>query len=171
MRTSRDDFDAGTMHAHPTCLTITQMCPPCRTRVRKRPSIFIVESRQNTRTFLEMTLSQEGVRVFSAVSLNSALLQLRVLKPDLIIIGFDRHDWDECSALAQINLLSAAPVLVLGDGTAAAPESGIADVLPYSPNAAQLCAKVAALLGGWHLSTQCGSKCDSSGGWTEFEKS
>ena len=60
--------------------------------MRTRPSVLIVEPQQNTRTFLEMTLSQEGVRVFSAVSLQSALLQLRILQPDLIIVGFDGRD-------------------------------------------------------------------------------
>lgn len=113
----------------------------------KRPSVLIVEPRQNTRTFLEMTLNQEGVRVFSAVSLKSALLQLRVLQPDLIIVGFDRHDAGQCAAVAQINGLSLAPVLALGDGHDTSLGSGIADTLPCSPlNAGQLCAKVTELL-------------------------
>ena len=117
----------------------------------KRPSVLIVEPQQNTRTFLEMTLSQEGVMVFSAVSLSSAQLQLRVLQPDLIIVGFNRHDLRECAAVAQFNTLSAAPVLALGDNHDASPGTGIADTLPYPLHAGQLCAKVAGLLNAGYL--------------------
>ena len=66
--------------------------------MQKRPSILIIESRQNARTFLEMTLCYEGMRVFSAVNLSSALLQLRVLQPDLIIIGSGRHELEASDA-------------------------------------------------------------------------
>lgn len=113
----------------------------------KRPSVLIVEPRQNTRTFLEMTLNQEGVRVFSAVSFKSALLQLRVLQPDLIIVDFDGYDTGEWSAVSQINALSTAPVLTLGGSHHASPVPGIAATLPHPIDVAQLCAKVAKLLG------------------------
>jgi DNA-binding response OmpR family regulator len=119
--------------------------PECRVTMRNRPSVLIIESRQNTRTFMEMVLSQEGMRVFSAVSLCSALLQLRVLQPDLIIIGFDGQAGE--GVAAKIHVLSAAPLLVLGDGNGVTPGPGVSDVLPYPYGAGELCAKVAGLLG------------------------
>lgn len=114
--------------------------------MKKRSSVLIVESRLNTRTFLEMTLNQEGVRVFSATSLHSALLQLRVLQPDLIILGSDPHDGGECAGVSQIKALSAAPVLAVGGSHHVSPGSGIAATLPQPIDVAQLCAKVAKLL-------------------------
>lgn len=116
--------------------------------MEKRPGILIVEARHNIRTFLEMTLSQEGVQVFSAVNLASALLQLRVLQPDLIIVGVGPRECEECAALSQIRALSSSPLLVLGDGsdTTARPDS--AEILPYPYQVGQLCAKVAQMLEG-----------------------
>ena len=124
----------------------------------KRSSVLIVESRQNIRTFLEMTLNQEGVRVFSAVNLSSALLQLRVLQPDLIIIGLDQLELDVDAAVAQIKALSSAPLLALGDGAGVTPVQGISDTLHYPLIAGQFCAKVATLLGGSYLPTHDGSR-------------
>lgn len=114
----------------------------------KRPSVLIIEARQNTRTFLEMTLSQEGVRVFSAINLASALLQLRVLQPDLIILGLGQQEYEAGAALAQIRALSLSPLLLLGDGSGGRPGPGIAEILPYPYHAGQLCATVAQLLEG-----------------------
>lgn len=111
-----------------------------------RPSVLIIEPQQSTRITLEMTLSHEGVRVFSAVSLDSALLQLRVLQPDLIIVGSDRHHPEECVAVEEIKALSPAPLLALEDGTDGALVPGFADTLSYPLNIEQLCAKVAMLL-------------------------
>ena len=122
--------------------------------MRKRPSVLVIEQQQSTRTTLEMTLSHEGLRVFSASSLDSALLQLRVLQPDLIIIGLDRQELDDGAAAAQIRALSPSPLLVLGhdDGATAAAMPGIADSLSYPLNVEQLCAKAAGLLGEQNLS-------------------
>ncbi len=114
----------------------------------KRPNVLVIEPQQGTRTTLEMTLSHEGMRVFSAVSLDSALLQLRVLQPDLIIVGFDRQRPEESVAVTQIKMLSHAPLLALEDGTDGAPVPGFADTLAYPLNVEQLCAKVAKLLVG-----------------------
>lgn len=113
-----------------------------------RPSILVIEPQQSTRTTLEMTLSHEGMRVFSAISLDSALLQLRVLQPDLIIVGFDRQKPDESIAVTQIKMLSRAPLLALEDGTDGAPVPDFADTLSYPLNVELLCAKVAMLLVG-----------------------
>lgn len=112
-----------------------------------RPSILIVESRQNTRTFLEMTLSQEGFSVFSAVNLNSALLQLRVLRPELIIVGFDQLEFDVDAAVARFKALSSSPLFVLGGSNGIAKRPGIADTLLDPFNVGELCVKVVRLLG------------------------
>ena len=111
-----------------------------------RPSVLIIEPQQSTRTTLEMTLSCERMRVFSAISLSSALLQLRVLQPDLIIIGIDRQELEESAAVAQIKALSSAPLLVLGDGTGVSHGSGVADTLSYPFSVGQLCDKVGGML-------------------------
>ena len=116
--------------------------------MEKRPSVLIIEPQQSTRTTLEMTLSHEGLRVFSAVTLDSALLQLRILQPDLIIVDFDGQEPEESVAVAQIGALSPAPLLALGaaDDAGAPPRQGITDTLPYPLNIGQLCARVAMLL-------------------------
>ena len=116
--------------------------------MRRRVSVLIVESRLGTRTFLELTLGQEGMRVFSAVSLNSALLQLRTLRPDLIIIGSEGQEHGEGVAETRIKALSAAPLLVLGNGADTAPAPGGAVPAPFLLNAGELCASVAQALGG-----------------------
>jgi DNA-binding response OmpR family regulator len=112
----------------------------------KRPNVLIVEPRQSARTFLEMTLNQEGVRVYSAVSLDSALLQLRVLQPDLIIVALDGCTFEGGVELARIRVLSQAPVLVLRDDRDERVWPGIAGTLSYPIKAGQLCKKVAGLL-------------------------
>lgn len=116
--------------------------------MRQRASVLIVESRLGTRTFLELTLGQEGLRVFSAVSLNSALLQLRTLRPDLIIIGPGWQELGEGGAEARIKAVSAAPLLVLGNGAGATPGPGRAEPAPLPLNPGELCARVAQALGG-----------------------
>ena len=115
--------------------------------MRRRPNILIIEPRQNVRTFVEMTLSQERMRVFSALNLSSALLQLRVLRPDLIIVGFDGQDGEESAVVAQIRALSLAPLLALEHEEGSMPRWGIADTLPHPYCAGVLCAKIAELLG------------------------
>jgi DNA-binding response OmpR family regulator len=115
--------------------------------MEKRPSILIIEPRHSTRTFLEMTLCHEGMRVFSAMNLSSALLQLRVLQPDLIIIGLGRQELEASDAAAQIKALSHSPLLALGHGNGVALGAGFAGVLPYPFGPGQLCAEISGLLG------------------------
>ena len=114
--------------------------------MEKRPNILIIEPRSNIRTFLEMTLSHEGMRVFTAVNLNSALLQLRVLQPDLIIVGGAYDELQESNAVTKIKALSHSPLLAVGHGNGVAAWPGIAASLPYPLGPGQLCAKVAGLL-------------------------
>lgn len=115
--------------------------------MQRRPSVLIIESRHSTRTLLEMALSHAGMRVSSATTLNSALLQLRVLEPDLIIVGFDHSGIEENQAARQIRILSKAPLLALADESGALPGPEYADTVPYPLNAGQLCKKIACLLG------------------------
>ncbi len=116
--------------------------------MRSRASVLIVESRPNTRTFLEMTLSQEGMRVFSAVNLSSALLQLRVLRPDLIILGLARQADGERAAEVQIKALSDAPLLMLEGLAGSARGPGSTEMPSFLFNAGELCARVARALEG-----------------------
>jgi DNA-binding response OmpR family regulator len=120
----------------------------CKANMGNRPSVLIIEPQRSTRTSLEMTLSCEGMRVFSAISLGSALLQLRILQPDLIIVGFDGQELDESAAVTQIKALSPSPLLVLGRSADAPARPGIAGTLPYPLDMAQLSAKIAGLLDG-----------------------
>jgi DNA-binding response OmpR family regulator len=107
----------------------------------------IIEPRHSTRTLLEMTLSHEGMQVYSAVTLSSALLQLRVLEPDLIIVALDHSGIEGSKAASQIRTLSASPLLALGDESGAPSGPEYADTVPYPFSAGQLCKKVARLLG------------------------
>lgn len=115
--------------------------------MRKHPSVLIIEPRHNTRTLLEMTLSQERMWAISAASVASALLQLRVLQPDLIIIGIDQKEFEPSTMVALIRTQSASPLLILGDADGVTRRQDGVDTLPCPFTAGQLCAKVAALLG------------------------
>jgi hypothetical protein len=130
------------------------------------PIIFVIEARQNVRTMLEMTLSSmtsssatsslttssmtassERIRVFSAVSLGSALLQLRVLHPDLIIVGSDGPELTTRAAVAQVKALAGVPLLLLGWETA--PKiPGVDGTLRYPLDIGELFVKVMGVLCG-----------------------
>jgi len=127
----------------------------------ENPTIFVIEARQNVRTMLEMTLSSmtlssmsvasmtmasERIKVFSAISLSSALLQLRVLQPDLIIVGSDGPGMSTRSAVAQIKALSNVPLLLLGHAAATLTVAGDDDTLRDPLDAGELSAKVAGSL-------------------------
>jgi len=115
--------------------------------MQRRSSVLIIEPRHSTRTLLEMTLSHAGLRVYSAVTLDSALLQLRVLEPDLIIVGFDHSGIEAHQAARQIRALSKSPLLALADESGASPGPEYADTVPYPLSAGKLCKKIAGLLG------------------------
>ncbi len=110
--------------------------------------VLIVEPRRSVRTMLEMILCGEGLQVFSAASLRSALLQLRVLRPDLIILGAAR---DGGSSVAEIRALSPAWILALEGIGGGEPASGADDRLAYPFGASELCAAVSGLLARSHL--------------------
>jgi DNA-binding response OmpR family regulator len=112
----------------------------------KCPSVLVIEPRRNVRTTLEVTLSHEGMRVFSDSSLDSALLQLRVLQPDVIIVGSDEQELMTRVAVAQKKALSDVPLLLMGCETATMAVPGVDDTLCYPLDARDLCAKVAGSL-------------------------
>lgn len=105
--------------------------------------ILIVEPRRSMRTMLEMILTGEGLQIFAAATLRSALLQLRVLQPDLIILGAVN---DAGSAVAVIRAISPARVLAL-DGAGSTAEPGADRNLAHPFSASELCAAVLGLLG------------------------
>lgn len=114
--------------------------------MRQPHQVLIVEPRRSVRTMLEMTLCGEGLQVFSAASLRSALLQLRVLQPDLIIFGTAGAGRDGCSALSEVRAHSRACVLVLGGLGDGDPALGADHTLAYPFGASELCAAVSGLL-------------------------
>lgn len=108
--------------------------------------VLIVEPRRSVRTMLEMILCGEGLQVFAATSLRSALLQLRVLQPDLIILGTAGAARDGGSPVSEIRALSPARVLALDGSGGAEPASGADHTLAYPFGASELCAAVSGLL-------------------------
>lgn len=76
------------------------------------------------------------------------MLQLRVLRPDLIIIDSDQREEGESAAGARIKALSDAPLLVLESSANLPTEPDIAETFPSPFNVGELCGRVARLLGG-----------------------
>ncbi len=66
--------------------------------------------------------------------------------PDLIIIGFDPHEFTADAAVGQIKELSSAPVLVLGCANGVASPSGVGSVVSNPFDIREICAGIAALL-------------------------
>lgn len=110
--------------------------------------VLIIEPRRSVRTMLEMILCGEGLQVFSAASLRSALLQLRVLRPELIILGATNAARDGSSPVPEIRALSPAQVLALEGAGGGEPAHGADRTLAYPFGASELCAIVWLLLEG-----------------------
>jgi DNA-binding response OmpR family regulator len=81
--------------------------------MEERPRVLIVDDNQGTRILLELALSHQGFQVFSAPSGTSALLQLRVVQPDLIILDILMPGIDGWDTLEQIRAFSNIPIIVL----------------------------------------------------------
>jgi DNA-binding response OmpR family regulator len=98
-----------------------------------------------------MALSHDGFRVFLALNMNSALLQLRVFQPDLIVCHVLVSDADGWETLGRIRRVSEAPVVALVDSEDLTdrrtdPAYG-ADAYATEPvDVQELCAKARALL-------------------------
>ncbi|MGD8623516.1 MAG: response regulator [Anaerolineae bacterium] len=81
--------------------------------MKERPKVLIVDDDQDVRTLLELALSHAGFQVFSAPNGSSALLQLRVVQPDLVILDVLMPDPDGWRTLQRIREFSTVPVLIL----------------------------------------------------------
>lgn len=81
--------------------------------MKERPRVLIVDDDQDVRTLLELALSHAGFQVFSAPNGSSALLQLRVVQPDLVILDVLMPEPDGWRTLQQIREFSSVPILIL----------------------------------------------------------
>ena len=81
--------------------------------MNERPRVLIVDDDQAVRTLLELALSHGGFQVFSAPNGSSALLQIRVIQPDLVILDLLMPDPDGWRTLQKIREVSAVPILIL----------------------------------------------------------
>ena len=81
--------------------------------MNERPRVLIVDDDQDVRTLLELALSHGGFQVSSAPNGSSALLQLRVVQPDVVILDILMPAPDGWETLRQIRALSNVPVLIL----------------------------------------------------------
>jgi two-component system KDP operon response regulator KdpE len=81
--------------------------------MKERPKVLIVDDDQDVRTLLELALSHAGFQVFSAPNGSSALLQLRVVQPDLVILDVLMPEPDGWRTLQHIREFSSVPILIL----------------------------------------------------------
>jgi DNA-binding response OmpR family regulator len=79
----------------------------------ERPSVLVVDDDQAVRTLLELALSHGGFQVFSAPNGSSALLQIRIVQPDLVILDILMPDLDGWGTLQRIREVSTVPILIL----------------------------------------------------------
>ena len=78
-----------------------------------RQRILIIEDSQDTRTLLEMALSRKGYQVFMAPNGKSALRQMSIVQPDLILLDLMMAEMDGWEVLKQVRVNSRVPVIVL----------------------------------------------------------
>jgi DNA-binding response OmpR family regulator len=112
--------------------------------------ILIANNRRDMRTLLELALSDAGFQVFSAPSGKSALLQMDVVSPQLIILDGQMPGMDGWETLRRIRAQSAVPVIVLlgldGDNQPACLAAGADACLVEPFNIQELFARVYTLL-------------------------
>ncbi len=125
--------------------------------MESQPTVLLVVCRSSTRILLEMFLSNQDIEVFTAPSVHSALLQLRILHPDLIIVdGRDLGDtWKD--AVTRIKAHTSAAVWVLQEShdkqhaamqdAAVCMVSEVDEQPAYPLNVANLTTQLMALLG------------------------
>ncbi len=80
---------------------------------KNRSKILIVAADHNLRTLLELAFSHNGFLVFLAPSTHSALLQIGVLHPDLIILDALLPDINLAQTAGAAQELYESPVLLL----------------------------------------------------------
>lgn len=91
------------------CLHVSRLNPP------KPFKLLIVECDRNTRTRLELAFEYDGssYQLFSAPSGKSALLQLSVVQPDLILLDIMLREDDGWAILKRIRQVSSVPIIVI----------------------------------------------------------
>lgn len=112
-----------------------------------QPVVLLVACKPSTRLMLEMFLLSKGLQVFAARSVQSALLQLRVLYPDLIILDGTETGNACAEIVSQLKQLSSAPVLVFRNAVSGAHRQPAVDgYLTYPVDIADLSAQVTCAL-------------------------
>jgi DNA-binding response OmpR family regulator len=81
--------------------------------MKGRAKVLIVEDSQDVRTLLELALTHSGFRIFSAPNGSSGLLQMDIVKPDLIILDVLMPGLDDWETLKRVREISDVPVIVL----------------------------------------------------------
>jgi DNA-binding response OmpR family regulator len=81
--------------------------------MKGRAKVLIVEDSQDVRTLLELALTHAGFQIFSAPNGTSGLLQLDIVKPDLIILDILMPGLDGWETLRRVREISDVPVIVL----------------------------------------------------------
>ena len=118
--------------------------------IGNKPSILIIDTHTDTVLLLSKMLAEHGYRVHSAQTGQDALLQIRTLLPDLLIMATqlgDMSGFELCRQLKESTKLNQIPVVFLGmieeNGfMLSAFEAGCADFVapPYRP--AEIAARV-----------------------------
>jgi DNA-binding response OmpR family regulator len=119
----------------------------------EQAKLLVIEGDSTTRTMLELALSYggNGFRVFTAPSGRSALLQLGIVQPDLILLDVTPPGGEGLDTLARIRALSTVPVIAFSaqndqDTIVRSLEGGADYCLTKPPGIRELKARVRALL-------------------------
>jgi DNA-binding response OmpR family regulator len=112
--------------------------------------ILIAANNRATRTLLELALSEAGFQVFSAPSGNSALLQMDVVAPQLVVLDGQLPEMDGWEPLRRIRERSTVPIVVFAgpadDAGQSCLEAGADVCLPNPLDIQELDSQVRALL-------------------------
>jgi DNA-binding response OmpR family regulator len=117
---------------------------------KAQPRILVVTDSRDTRTLLEFALSEAGLQVFSAPSKKSALLQIDVVIPHVIVLDSCAPGIVEEDTLHRIREHSTVPVIVLNGVNnptrRASLEADVAAYLPQPLDVQELYARIQHLL-------------------------
>ena len=136
----------------------------------KPPRLLIVEGDREARTMLELALAYAGdsYQVFSAPTGASALLQLGIVRPDLILLDITLGNGDGWDTLKRIRERSKVPIIVLSPTDAAeitirSLERGADYCMKLPLSMVELRARVQALLRGEATAEKLGRRAQRSG--------
>jgi DNA-binding response OmpR family regulator len=84
-------------------------------RADREAKLLIVAADRNTRAMLELAFSRNGrdFQVFTAPNGRSAMLQLAIVRPDLVLLDVTSPHGDGWETLLRIRELSTVPVIAL----------------------------------------------------------